>query len=249
MNATVCREPAGVILCVLAATILLSGCGGGGGTETPAAISFPVARAFQSTYQNGLQRTFNQVYGNGRSATLPFDSGITGSTLTLMLSAALPATFNGVSGYQSTSTISGPLTLYNQMFPLNLTGTDYLNSNYQLIGSTASGNYCVTDSPGVYPTTLTDVQGHQTGTIVAYTCYADSSKATMTGTETLTYDAHPSIVGTMSFGISDNMYDPAGALTTSSTSYYAITTDGILTVEKKLVSASSNGFTLNLGMQ
>lgn len=171
----------------LSLTVLLTGCGGGGGgdstvaTTVPAGTTFPLQKALVNLYTTGYQKTVS-VSGTGSANGTQYP--ITGSVLYTESPANVGVTFAGQAALQKTISIMGTLTVNNQTSNLATTAQNYLTTNYNALGITSPTSYCVANTSGQYPATVTI---GQTGSVVTYACYTNSTKATPTGTDTVSY--------------------------------------------------------------
>lgn len=225
--------------------VALTGCGGGdGGNSAPPATttSFPVQQAVQYAYTHGMQQTLS-VSGTGSngSSIVP----VTGS-LSFTLGAATTATFEGMSGFQSPTTINGTLVVNNQTEPFGATAVNYLNAQYQPIGNSATGQYCVATTVNPYPTTATSGMTGQLGT---FNCYTDSSKSTRTGTQATSYVTNADTGNMLDVQLITNIYGTSNQLIATSSTTYSITTAGVPTLKQFSISTTQNGVTLNLTAQ
>lgn len=227
----------------------LAGCGGGGGSDgssdtgtTPATTSFPVQQALTYANANGLQKTLN-VTGTANNGGTIYP--VTG-TLTFTKSAATGTTFNNVTAFASTATIVGTLTLNGQSVPFNSSGTDYLNMSYAPIGSAATGAYCVATAPGVYPASAT---AGETGAVVTYNCYTDSTESTPSGAITQNYVTTAGTNNTLNVTFSTNRYSTTNAVLATAQATYNITSAGVPTLTKYAEAATASGVTLSITAQ
>ena len=225
--------------------VVLAGCGGNGvNPVTLPSKYYPVSQSFLNTYSHELpEKSFRaDGVGTGRSEDFPFDGIVTG-ILSVSYLPATSANFEGVYGYQITTIIKGNVSAYNRSIAINLTYTDYRNSNNQLIGKVGPGKYCVAESPGSYPTTIDANQGG-VGTIVRYICYSDNTKLTVTGREELTFEAHDSIVRRLTFITYERIFNPDGVIMNSNTNSYTISSSGELAIDDLSFNATLEGHNL-----
>lgn len=225
---------------VCSAMALLVGCGGGGGDAPPPVTSFPVQDALTYAYTNGLQNTLN-VTGN---ATDGFDTYPITGTLTFTLGAATSITFNGTAALQTTETVSGFLTIEGLSTPMNTFATSYLNLSYEPLAYSSTGSYCEAASPVVYPETASV---GQSGDLGVFTCYTDSTKAVLTGSETETYLATAgSTYNTLDMTITTKIYGPLANPLESGSVTYTITGGGIPSLTRFVMSTTVEGITIDI---
>lgn len=225
---------------VCSAMALLVGCGGGGGDAPPAVTSFPVQDALTYAYTNGLQNTLN-VTGSATDGIVTYP--VTG-TLTFTLGAATSTTFNGTAALQTTETVSGVLTIQGLSAPLDSFATSYLNLSYEPLAYSTTGSYCEAASPIVYPETASV---GQSGDLGVFTCYTDSTKTVLTGSDTESYLATAgSTYNTLDMTITTRIYDPLGSLLETGSVTYTITGGGIPSLTRFVMSTTDEGITINI---
>lgn len=225
---------------VCGAMALLVGCGGGGDAAPPAVTIFPVHDALTYAYTNGLQSTLN-VTGSASDGIRTYP--VTGA-LTFTLGAATSTTFNGTAALQTTETVTGTLTIEGQSAPLNSFSTSYLNLSYQPLAYSTTGSFCEATNPIVYPETASV---GQSGNLGVFTCYTDSTKTTVTGSETGTYIAAAgSTYNTLDMTIITNMYDPLNNFMGTGSVTYTITSGGIPSLTQFVMSTTDSGITINI---
>lgn len=225
---------------VCAAMSIMVACGGGGDTPTPAVTTFPIQDALTYAYTNGLQSTLN-VTGSASDGISTYP--LTGS-LTFTIGAATSTLFNGTAALQTTETVTGTLTIDGQSGPLNSFSTSYLNLAYEPLVYSATGSYCEAASPIVYPETATV---GQSGNLGSFTCYADSTKAVLIGSETETFVATAgSAYNTLDMSLFTNMFDPFNNLTGTGSITYTISSGGIPSLTRFVMSTTDSGITINI---
>lgn len=232
---------------ILTTSILsaLVACGGGGGSDSGAstqATAYPVQAAIGNVYSKGIQTTL-PITGTISNGTQT--SALTGS-ITFSISAAVATTFNGTPALQAVSTAAGTLIANGQSSPLNSTTTEYLSTAYAPLGSSSSTNYCIAATLGVVPPTVTV---GQTGTIVRFTCYADSTKQKMTGFRTVTYVSTAGKNNALNFQIVTTTTDPDNKVMNVEGDTYAITTAGAATLIQVTTTGTSDGITVSITAQ
>lgn len=228
---------------VCSAMAVLVGCGGGGGgggDAPPAVTIFPVQDALTYAYTNGLQSNLN-VTGSASDGVTTYP--VTG-TMTFTLGAATSTTFNGTAARQTTETVSGTLTISGLTDSLNIFSTSYLNLSYEPLAYSTTGSYCEAASPIVYPDTAS---AGQSGNLGVFTCYTDSTKTSMTGSETESYVAKAgSTYNTLDITIITTMYDPLNNPMGTGSVTYTVTSGGIPSLTKFVMSTTESGITINL---
>ena len=168
---------------------------------------------------------------------------VTGS-LTFTLGAATNTTFNGTAALQTTETVTGTLTIAGETAALDSFSTSYLNLSYQPLAYSTEGSYCEAASPVVYPATAS---AGQSGDLGVFNCYTDSTKTTFVGSETETYLATAgSTYNTLDMTIITNMFDPLKNPLGTGSVTYTITSGGIPSLTKFVMSITEGGITINI---
>jgi hypothetical protein len=227
---------------LLPIVLLLAACGGGGGSSsTPAAnVSYPLLQAMQYALAHGLQNT---LPASGTAVSNNVSYPVSGS-LTLTSSTGSNTTFNNIANsIQTVDTVSGNLIINSINVPFNSTGTSYYNSNYQPFGDVTSGRYCVSSSPGSYPTTAT---AGMTGSLTTYNCYSDSTKTTLVGTNVDSYVTTANANGNLNLQVLTHMYDATNVQIATGSTTYQISPSGIPTLTGLQMLEVSNGITISL---
>jgi hypothetical protein len=202
----------------------LAACGGGGGggdssggPVTPPTLSFALSTGYAARIASGSTNNFD----------------ITGScsgTATISTAAAVPATFEGVTGYSAaqTSTVNFAA---NSCTPQTntVTGTTYYNAGYVTIGQSINGGeYAKFEAPpSAFPTS---VKVGDTGDVVTLTTYADSTKAVITGKRVVSYTIENDTATTAIANITTKAYDTGDHLLSTQQSRYHMAQDGSLTL-------------------
>jgi len=235
-------------LSLVSSVLLITACGGGGGSgggsaTTPTTTVFPVLQALTYAYTNGLQNTLNVTgTANGGSGNIP----VTG-TGTFTIGKIQPGfVFNGVGAYQTTTTISGSVTLNGTTVPTNSSVAGYLNQQFQALGEDSVGNYCVATTPWTYPATATV---GQTGTLGTENCYTDSTKRISVGSQTASYVTTAGPNNTLNVQIITNIYTTSNTLKSSGSTTYNVTPTGMPSLVGLVISQTTSGVTLNLTYQ
>lgn len=200
---------------------LLYGCGGGGGSGSPAATG-PVA----STNSFLLQTAYKALIANGLTKNFTISGTCSGSGTKTSAPATTAATFEGAPALSGTAT----LTLsYTNCTPATTAQTSigYFDSNYVPLGFNSVGvNY------GVYPTSPTiptSVTVGGTATIGTENLYTDSTKTTSTGTISSSYVVEADTSTTAIVNLIAKIYNAAGTLTATEQDRYRIDANSTLT--------------------
>jgi hypothetical protein len=178
------REPGWVhrVAPLLFASAVLSSCGGGGDSPPPPPASVPLSQAVKNLQTNGLQKTL-AVSGTVSNGTQTVN--VVGTLLWSVSGFKTSTTFEGQSALSSTETLNGTLTGNGQTIPLASTQQSFVTASYAPLGYSAPSSYCVATSTTPLPVAASV---GTTGTYAIYTCYSDSTKATQTGTQTISYN-------------------------------------------------------------
>lgn len=229
-------------LMALGLTVLLAGCGGGGGSAVApvdtgvvtSTLSFPIASAWGAMIANGMTKSFTI-------------SGTCSGTLSLTATPALGgATFEGVAGrLSSVHTTTGTLT---NCTPASLASntTWYYDSNYIPLGtSTVGGDYGVYQTPPtVPPTALVGA----TGVVGTMTYFTDSSKSVSAGTQVTSYVIEAETANTAILNLVSKNYNVANVLTHTEQDRYRVTSTGAAVIIS-MDSQYANGSTTRLIFQ
>ena len=213
------------LLISLCALMLVSACGGGGGgggsvATTPVASTqtFQTDTAMDTDFNSSSTRTFSisgtvngiAVSGNG----------------TVTFGGIVNTTFEGVTALQKNSTVSVSVTANGVTIPLTTTSSSYVDSNYVPLGSVGSGSYeVVTDAVNIPATALVN----DTGTAYMANIYSSSAKATLNGTDTVTYVLLPDTASTALLQITHTYRDTGGSMTSQDVSTSRLTPQGTST--------------------
>ncbi len=214
-------------LAAIAGAALLAGCGGGGsggaapttstassGT-TPPTAAFALAAGYQALVDGGSNDNFSL-------------SGSCSGAANITTAAAVPATFEGVTGFSASqvSTVS-----FSNCLPATntATGVTYYNAGRVPIGlSIAGGEYSKFASP---PADLpASVKVGDTAVVATLTTYADSSKTTVTGKRVIGYLIESDTDTTAIANLSTRSYDTSDQLLATQQSRYRMASSGTLTL-------------------
>ncbi len=202
---------------VILSSLMLGACGGGGSSApaTPVtSLSFPMQSAYKTLVANGLTKSFT-VSGT-----------CSGSGTKTSSAANTSATFEGVTGFSATSTLTLSLTNCTPASSAQ-TSTAYFDSNYLPIGFNSVGvNYGVYLTPLSIPTSVS-VGG--TGTLGTETLYTSSTKATPNGSIAMSYVVETDTATTAIINLIAKITNAAGTLTATEQDRYRIDVAGTLT--------------------
>lgn len=208
------------ILTVALSAAFLTACGGGGGDTSAtggavsSSLSFPIQSAYKAIVASGLSKSFTvsgTCSGSGNKSSSP---------------ATTAATFEGITGFSATSTLT---ISYTNCTPTSIaqTSTAYFDSNYVPTGFSSSGvNYGVYLTPLAIPSSAT-VGG--TGVLGTETLYTNSTKATLNGSIVQSYVIEPDTSTTAIVNLIAKIYNASGTLTATEQDRYRITSAGTLT--------------------
>ena len=196
---------------------LLQGCGGGGsgsGTSVTPVTSFPLLAGYKSRIAAGASDSYTI------SGTCAGNAAITSA-------AAIPATFEGVTGYSLAQTVT--INVTNCTPASNaVTATAYYDSNYSPIGSSIIGvEY--TKFATAPPALPTSVKVGDTAVVATLTVYADSTKTAVTGQRVLSYVIESDTSTTAIANLITKAYNSSGQLLFTAQSRFRIAADGALT--------------------
>ncbi|MBW4047298.1 MAG: hypothetical protein HIU89_04995 [Proteobacteria bacterium] len=170
-------------LLIMALSASLSACGGGGGAGTT--LSFPLQTAVVNLYSTGYQKT---AVVSGTALISGLSIPVSGAVTLTRTPAANPTTFEGQDALVATTSVAGSITVGSQTLSMDSSTQGYLSPTYAPLGYAGNGQYCVATTASSYPSTVTI---GQTGPIVSYNCYTDSTKTTPTGSESLSFAVAP----------------------------------------------------------
>jgi len=204
---------------LFAIVFFLTACGGGGGANpaptgpVTSILSFPLQTGYRAILATGLSKSFTvsgSCSGSGTKTSSP---------------ASTTSTFEGVSGFSASATLTMSLTNCTPSSTA-ATSTAYFDSNYNPIGMNSVGiNYGVWSS-FVMPAT---VNVGNTGTIGTENLFANSSKSTSNGYIAQSYVVEADTASTAVFNLIARIYNASGVLTATEQDRYQISTSGTLT--------------------
>ena len=204
----------------VASASLLAACGGGGtsAATTSATASFALSAGYSARINKGATDNF-------------ILSGDCSGTASIATAAAVPSTFEGVTGYSAGQVSTVNFTKCTSSTP-STTGTTYFNANYVPIGLSINGGEYSSNTGQPAPSTLpTTVIVGNSGPIDTMTTYADSTKMIVTGKRVLSFAIEPDTSTTTAIAnIITKSYDQANNLLATQQSRYHMAADGTLTL-------------------
>lgn len=203
---------------------LLAGCGGGGGdSSNPTAVA--------ATTPFNLQGGYQALVVSGANNAFMLSGDCTGAA-TISTTPAVQATFEGVDGFASTQTSTIQFTGNCSTTSTTGRGTTYYDAAYTQIGlQTIPGEYDVcTTLPTLPPALPTSVMVGASGTIETLNTYADSTKASQTGTRVLSYVIEADTATTAIANLVTKAYNPSNQLLSVQQSRYRIAADGSFSI-------------------
>ncbi len=225
------------------ASILLAGCGGGGGTALPAAgTTFPLQTAMSALLTAGVTRSAT-VSGSAlyQGVSVPISGSVTLSILPMTQATVL---FNAQTATYAIFSVSGTVTVASQTLSISSSQQTYFSTALQPLGYTSTGAYCVAGAPGSYPAT---VQLGDSGSIVSYACYSDSTMSVPVGTESLSYKVGPGVSSTtVTVSLIDTATTTSGQTSSSEIDNYLLSTGGTLSLSSASLSMTDSGVLLNM---
>lgn len=204
--------------------LALAACGGGGGSTSPSNTS--------NTYplRSGYQNLISQSEINSYSI-----SGTCTGTATETRSAATAATFEGIAGVSTTTTLTGT---YSNCTPATFAGTSlsYYDTNYKPLGSTIPGTdyavYTVSDLP-------ISVKVGDTAQFGSADVYSSNTKQVKTGTRALSYAVEADSGSTAIINLIAKGYNASNQLLYTQQNRYRINTSGQLTAVSRDIQYST----------
>ena len=219
---------------VLAAVLVLAGCGGGGGEEA-SAPAVPLAAAF-ANFVN--QAASYQIAYAGTASTggqqLPF-SGSGAVT-----EATTASTFNSVPALRKNVIQSGQFQILGTSYPITATSASYFDTNYAPLGNVSDDGYCMVTSHQPLPVTAR--AGHS-GIWFSSTCYSDASRTVQVGSASTSWVVESDTATSLRFKTTTNLTDNTGA-TGVSTLTTRVSTAGAITRLDESGTLSQDGVTL-----
>ena len=207
-------------LLIMALSAILSACGGGGGGgETT--LSFPLQTAVANLYSTGYLKT---AVVSGTALVSGVQYPVSGAVTLILTPAANPTIFEGQNALVATTSVVGSITVIGQTLSISSSSQGYLSPAYEPLGYAGNGQYCVAPAPGWYPTTV--IVG-QTGPVVSYNCYTDSTMTMPTGSESLSFAVGPGpTLSTATVSLIDTFVDLSNVQVSRAQDNYVIDTGG-----------------------
>jgi hypothetical protein len=172
-----------------------------------------------------VQTGFKALSASGMTKSFTISGTCSGSGNKSSSPATTAATFEGVTGFSATSTITISFTNCTPTSSAQ-SSTAYFDSNYMPIGMNSIGvNYGVYLPPLVIPTTATV---GNTGTLGTETLYTSSTKATPNGSVVQSYVVEADTSTTAIVNLIAKIYNASGTLTATEQDRYRITATGAL---------------------
>ena len=225
-----------IALTLMTAT-LLAGCGGGGGggsgTPTPSGpvtstLSFPLQSAHKALVASGETRNFTASITLVSGTTVSGPCSATGSLS--QAPAATVATFEGNTAALSAVTTLTLTTLASpgcNAVTTSATATEYFDSNFVELGhNTVGGDY------GVFltaPSIPASGKVGDTGIIGTETLYTNSTKATVSGTDAISFVIEADTATSAIVNVITKNIDVAGNVISTSQERSRITAVGAVT--------------------
>jgi hypothetical protein len=220
------------------ALMVLAGCGGGGGGGS-ASTTVASTDAFQlrTAYVNHVTAT--------RSAPFTASGTIDGINVTgngtVTEGALTSTTFERQGALQKVTVITGTLNANGRTIPLSSSSTEFVDTNYNPLGSQGDEYEVVTSSVTI-PSTA---RVNSTGVWYTSTLYATSAKSRVEGTATVSYVLEPDTASTALLKIIRIDKDSFGSTTFTNTATFRMTPSGTLTrISETAVWASGSVLTI-----
>lgn len=225
-------------LLAIGTLLTLAGCGGGGGGSSPSSTgggdsssTAPIASTATFPLRSAYQALVSQSEINSFSI-----SGTCTGSATETRSAATAATFEGVPGVSTTTTLTGT---YSNCTPASfaVTSVGYYDTNYKPVGSENLGtDYAVYSTNNDLPTS---VKVGDTAQFAAVDVYASSTKQVGSGTRVLSYTVEADSSNTAIINFIAKVYNASNQLLATQQSRYRINTSGQLTAISKDIQYST----------
>jgi hypothetical protein len=165
---------------VIGTLALMTACGGGGGGGAAAPVASTEAFPFTTAIANFVTTSSSNNYSITGTVN---GVAVTGSG-TVTFGNVSSGTFEGAAAQQRTTTATGSITVSGTTVPLNSSSVDWFDSNNVPLGESGGDDYIVVTGTPTIPAT---VRVNDTGSLYTANRYADSTKAALRGTLTVTY--------------------------------------------------------------
>jgi hypothetical protein len=224
-------------LAVTALALLLTACGGGGGSGSTAPVSSTETFQLRTAWVNYITDTRSLPFTVTGTAS---GTSVTGSG-TLTQGSLSSTVFESRSALRKTSVITGSISGGGQTYPLGITTTSYIDSNYNPLGSSGP-EYVVTASGNTIPLTA---QVNDTGIWYQSVRYTSSSKTSRLGTATTAFVLEPDTASTALLKIINTEKDTYGTTTSTNTVTFRMTPTGSLTRLSEVGSEDNTSLTIS----
>jgi hypothetical protein len=204
-----------------AIALLLTACGGGDGGGSASTVSSTETFQLRAGWINYISDTRSLPFSLTGSVS---GTAVTGSG-TLTQGSLSNAVFESQIALKKTTVITGTIKGDGQSFPLGITTTTYIDSNYNPLGSSGP-EYVVLVSGTPIPATA---RVNDTGIWYQSVRYASSAKTTRLGTATTSYALEPDTASTALLKIVTVDKDTYGTTTSTNTLTFRMTPTGGLT--------------------
>ena len=223
------------LLTATAVFSLLSACGGGGG-----GVSGPVASTESFSLAKLWANMLTTPSTNNVTIQGTFNSGVdpvTGSG-TISYSNLSAGTFEGNPLQKQTQTNAISLVSKGQTIPVNETYTTWVDSNNTPKGESGGDDYIVVTTLGNLPSAA---RINDTGTAYTANRYADSTKAVLRGTRTVSYLVEADTASTALVSVIYEDKNTSNVTTNKSTQQLRITPTGTFTrIKETYVSTTTS---------
>lgn len=218
-------------LFTIGALLALAGCGGGGGGSSASNSTETTASTATFPLRSGYQALVGQSEVNSFSI-----SGTCTGNATETRSAATAATFEGIPGVSTTTTLTGT---YSNCTPASFAGTSisYYDTNYKPLGSEVPGtDYAVYSTSNDLPTS---VKVGDTAQFATVDVYSSSTKQVRNGTRVLSYTVEADSNSTAIVNLIAKGYNASNQLLYTQQSRYRINTSGQLSIVSRDIQYST----------
>jgi hypothetical protein len=216
-------------LFTIGALLALGGCGGGGSNASSS------TETTTSTANFPLRSGYQALIGQSEVNSFSISGTCTGNA-TETRSAATSATFEGLPGVSTTTTLTGT---YSNCTPASFAGTSvgYYDTNYKPVGSENLGTeYAVYSTSSDLPTS---VKVGDTAQFATVDVYSSSTKQVRNGTRVLSFTVEADSSSTAIVNLIAKGYNASNQLLYTQQSRYRINTSGQLTAVSKDIQYST----------